>query len=334
MSRILICGAGSIGRRHLRNLKQLGHKDLMLYRSGRSTLPESELDGLPATTDLSEALERWQPAAALVTNPTARHLEVAIPAAEAGCHLFVEKPVSNSLDKIHDLEQALIAGGGRAMVGYHFRFNPGLLTVKRLVEEAEIGRPISARIYWGEYLPDWHPWEDYRNSYAAKAELGGGVVLTLSHPLDYVRWIFGEVVEVEAMTGNSGTLDIDVEDYASAQLRCENGVVVSLQLDYVSRTPTHWFEITGSEGTIRWNGMEGSTSWWKGKWVNEPPPDGYDRNSMFLNEMRQFLGVVDDGAEPACSLQDGVRALEVALMIHKAAREGAVVRADTAEVSL
>ncbi len=184
---IIICGLGSVGRRHLYNLQALGRNDIVLLRTGKSTLPDDELGILPVEYDLNHALLHWQPEGVVISNPTALHLEVAIPAAEAGCHLLIEKPMSHSTDGLDTLTKALRKGGGQVLVGYQFRFHPGLLAVKQLLEKEAIGCLISARVHWGEYLPDWHPWEDYRHSYSARSDLGGGVVLTLSHPFDYLR---------------------------------------------------------------------------------------------------------------------------------------------------
>ena len=179
----------------------------------KSTLPDEGLNGLPVEDDLEKVLEKFHPDIVLVTNPTARHLDVAIQAANSGCNLFIEKPISNSMDRVDELESALANGGGKLLIGYHFRYSPGLRFAKSLVDEGAIGRPIQARVYWGEYLPDWHPWEDYRDSYSARSELGGGVVLTLSHPFDYLRWLFGDVEEVLGTIGNSGSLELEVEDH-------------------------------------------------------------------------------------------------------------------------
>lgn len=180
-------------------------------------MPDDELSGYPVETDLAAALAR-RPDAVIVSNPTALHLDVAIPAASAGCHLLIEKPVSHNLERLDELEAAVARGGGQVLVGYQFRFHPGLQEVKGLLEKSGIGRPVSACAQWGEYLPGWHPWEDYRQSYSARADLGGGVVLTVSHPFDYLRWLLGEVREVAAAVANLGGLVADVEDTAEAIL--------------------------------------------------------------------------------------------------------------------
>ena len=243
--RFLIAGLGSIGRRHLRNLLALGEEDILLYRTHRSTLPDDELSRFPVETDLSAALAH-KPDAVIISNPTSLHMDVALPAAEAGCALFLEKPISHNLERMDQLEAALQNSGKPALVGFQFRFNPGLRTVRQMLDEQRIGRPLSVRAHWGEYLPGWHPWEDYRQSYSARADLGGGVVLTLSHPLDYLRWLLGEAELLAAVTAQLGGLDVQVEDTAEMLFSFESGALGSLHLDYNQRPASHWLEITGS----------------------------------------------------------------------------------------
>lgn len=166
----LIAGLGSIGRRHMRNLVALGERDIVLYRTGKSTMPEDDLAGFPQETDLQEALNKHKPDAVIVSNPTALHLDIAIPAAQAGCHILLEKPISHSMDRLDILQSAVKKSGSQVLVAFQFRFHPGLLRAKQLISDGEIGRVISAHVHFGEYLPAWHPWEDYRKGYAARAD--------------------------------------------------------------------------------------------------------------------------------------------------------------------
>ena len=188
----LIAGLGSVGRRHFRNLVSLGEKDIVLLRSHRATLPDDELAGCPVETDLREALKKHKPNAVIVASPTSLHLETAIPAAEAGCHILLEKPISHSTERLDQLEKAVKESGSKILVAFQFRFHPGLIRAKQLISDGEIGRVISAHVHFGEYLPAWHPWEDYRKGYAARADMGGGVVLTQCHA-DYLPWLVGKV---------------------------------------------------------------------------------------------------------------------------------------------
>lgn len=320
--RFLIAGYGSIGRRHMRNLLALGQRDIVLYRTGQSTLPDDELAGFPVETDLAAALAQ-RPDAVIVANPTALHLDVAIPAAEAGCHILMEKPVSDSLDRIDALKAALRRGGGKLLVGFQFRFHPGLRKAAELLRQGAIGRPVSARAHWGEYLPNWHPWEDYRQSYTSRPELGGGVVRTLSHPFDYLRWLFGEAEVAFAQIGTLGDLEIPVEDTAEISLRFQNGALGSLHLDYLQQPPVHRLEIIGTRGSMRWDNADGGLHCFraeKGAWESYPVPDGFERNALFLDELRHFLDVIADRAEPVCSLEDGIRVQELALDVLRYAR--------------
>lgn len=326
---ILICGLGSIGRRHLRNLVALGQSDVVLLRTGLSKLPEADLAGFPAEADLKRALSDWNPEAVIVANPTALHLDVAIPAAEAGCHLLIEKPVSHSLEGIEELRQAVARGGGKVLVGFQFRFHPGLREAKRLLDEGAIGRPLSARVEWGEYLPDWHPWEDYRRSYAAREDLGGGVLLTLCHPFDYLSWLLGEVVHVQARLARLGDLEIDVEDTAEVILSHAGGAMSSVHLDYLRRPPRHRLEITGSAGSLTWDNEDGAVHWWTAAdrvWQVAGLPADFERNTMFIEEMRHFIAVADGLEKPACSLEEGIKALETVDAVRRASIEGRVVR--------
>lgn len=338
--KIMIAGLGSVGRRHLRNLVTLGERDIILYRTYRATLPDDELAPYITETNLSAALAH-NPKAVIIANPTALHLDVAIPAAEAGCHIFLEKPISHSLEGIDRLESALKHGGGRTLVGFQFRFHPTLQKAAQLLKEGAIGRPLSVRAQWGEYLPGFHPWEDYRQSYAAQEALGGGVILTLCHPLDYLGWLFGEVEALWAFAGKLSDLELTAEDTAEIGLRFQSGMLGSVHLDYSQRPSTHRMEIVGTQGTLRWDNADGAVFLYRapsqnGKrqigalggegWESFPVPTGFERNTLFLEEMRNFVGMVRGESKPLCELADGIRALELALAALRSAKESRIIQ--------
>lgn len=324
----LICGLGSIGRRHLRNLRALGEQHIVLLRSGKSTLPDDELAGLPVETELETALARWRPHAVIVATPTALHLETAIPAVRAGCHVLLEKPVSHSMTGIEDLQRAARMSRSRILVGFQFRFHPGLQRVKTLLEEGAIGLVTGVRAHWGEYLPEWHPWEDYRLSYSARSDLGGGPILTLSHPFDYLSWLFGKPSSVWARAARLSQLELDVEDTAEIALLYSSGLTASLHLDFVQRPRSHWLTVIGTEGTIEWDGLEGVVRCFSantGAWQVFPPPAGFERNDMFLAEMRHFLELMEGQVDPVCSLDDGLFALRLSLAAIESSATGETV---------
>ena len=326
--KFLIAGIGSIGRRHLRNLIALGEQDILLYRTHRSTLPDEELAEFPVETDFEAALKQG-PDAVIISNPTSLHLEVAIPAAQAGCHIFLEKPISHSMDRVDELFGAVKRGGGKVLVGYQFRFHPGLQLVRELLNEGAIGRLASVRAHWAEYLPGWHPWEDYRLGYSARADLGGGVILTLSHPLDYLLWMLGEVQEVWALAGSLGGLGLEVEDTAEISMRFSSGVIGSVHLDYLQQPPRHYLELIGTGGTIQWDYTGEGVRVYRGetnKWEKLSIPINFQRNDMFLSEMRHFIELINGDKASLCTLTDGARALELALAAKRSAEGNELVR--------
>ena len=326
--KFLIAGFGSIGRRHFRNLKALGHSDIILYRTGKSTLPVDEIENVPVYYSLDEALDH-KPDAVIVANPTANHLEVALKAAQCGCHLFLEKPISHKLDGISELVKSVSENQIHVLVGYQFRYHPGILMIKQLLGDGTAGRPLSFRAEWGEYLPAWHPWEDYRKSYTSLRALGGGVVLTLSHPIDYLHWLFGEISDLWAFSGKVSDLEIEVEDYAEAGLRFGSGVVGSLHLDYFQRPAVHKLEISTTVGKILWDNADGSTRFYSAEadqWQSYDLPAGFERNDLFLAQTRHFVDVIQGKALPICSLEDGIDALKVALAIYRASSSKSLVK--------
>jgi predicted dehydrogenase len=337
--KIIIAGLGSIGRRHFRNLVALGEKDIVLFRTNRATLPGDELAGYPVETDFAEALKKHKPDAVIVANPTAMHLDVAIPAAEAGCSILLEKPISHSMDRVDLLQAAVQKSGAKVMVAFQFRFHPGLVRAKQLISNGEIGRIISAHVHFGEYLPAWHPWEDYRKGYAARADMGGGVVLTQCHSLDYLPWLVGKVDSVWGFTAKLSDLEVDVEDTAKIGLRFVSGALGSLHLDYNQQPPAHRFEVIGTKGSVKWDLSDGATRIYRaspeslatstgmgikagGEWETYPLPDGWERNVMFFEQMKQFVSVVGGEIEPSCSLDDGVAVMKLIAAVYESQRKG------------
>ncbi len=337
--RFLIAGLGSIGRRHFRNLIALGEMDIVLLRSHHATLPDDELAGYPVETDIHEALKKHKPQAVIVANPTSLHLDVAIPAAEAGCHILLEKPVSDSLDRLDVLQKVAEKSGSRILVGFQFRYHPTLNKARELILAGAIGKVLTVHAHWGEYLPQWHPWEDYRQSYAARADLGGGVIITLTHPLDYLRYLLGEVESLWSFNGHLSPLEVDVEDAAEIGLKFVNGAVGGVHLNYFQRPPVHRLEIVGTMGTLRWDNADGSLHHFKmpaafGAFSDNPPapiletfapPEGFERNQLFVAQTRHFLEVASEKAEPGCTLADGVQALRLGLAAKESERLGRLV---------
>ena len=328
MTRFLIAGLGSIGRRHLRNLVASGETDLVLLRSHRSTMPEDEVAGYPIETNLQQALERWRPDAVIVSNPTALHLDVAIPAAEAGCSMLLEKPISHNLERLDVLQEAVARTRARILMGFQLRFHPCLVRARQLIQAGRLGRILSARVQFSEYLPAWHPWEDYRQGYAARSDLGGGVLLTQCHSLDYLPWLAGKVSAVWGSLAKLSDLDLEVEDTAEIGFRFQDGALGSLHIDYAQRPPSHRVEIGGTLGRVECDLQAGTMRYFDvagNSWEEHRVPEGWERNDMFVQEIQNFLGMVSGRAEPACTLEDGVAVMRLISAVQASNSSGRLI---------
>jgi predicted dehydrogenase len=314
--RFLVAGCGSIGKRHMKNLRALGAAEIIACDPSASRREEVHATlGVPTVASFAEVWERT-PDAIVIAAPTALHLSLAVEAAERGMHLFIEKPLASSWDGIESLVTLANDKDLVSLVGCNLRFHPGLLTIKRLLGEGVVGRITAARIAVGQYLPDWHPWEDYRQSYSARAELGGGVILDAIHEIDYGRWLLGEVEGVFCLAGKLSDLEIDTEDSAALLVRFADGALGEIHLDYVQRTYHRTCQIIGDEGTIHWDYTTGQVRWFSAHnktWRSFDNPEGWQANQMYVDEMRHFIGCLAGCVQSEQDLSEAARVLSIAL---------------------
>lgn len=315
--RILIVGYGSIGRRHLRLIREAQpESDIrVLSQSQVQEVPEYA-DGLYANMD--EALKD-KPTIAIIANPAPYHLSVAKSLMRIGCHLLIEKPMAtNSNDAelfIHEIKSSGIA----VQIGYNLRFLPSLVEFRRIIKNNELGRIFSIHCEVGQYLPTWRQGTDYRNGVSAKSELGGGVLLELSHELDYLRWIFGNIIWVSAWIGRLGDLDIDVEDTVyltmglTPDIQNKNQIVGTLSMDFARRDSIRYCQAIGTEGSLHWDALQGTvrhycakTDKWNVIFDQPPKPD-----ISYINQWNHFIKCTKYGEYSEVSAQDGLSVLKV-----------------------
>jgi len=173
----------------------------------------------------------------------------------------------------------------------------------------------------GQYLPKWRPGTDYRKNVSARKELGGGVILEMSHEIDYVRWFCGEVKEVQSLCGKVSGFEIDVEDTAEINLWFENGAIGNIHLDMVDQAKNRSCRIVGTEGTILWDLLdESKVNYYSNQaeeWVDLGPDKPYDHDEMFFNEIHHFFDCVKNNVRPLVTADDAKRVLEIALEAKK-----------------
>ncbi len=322
----LLVGFGSIGRRHLTNFQNLGVRDWAVVHTGRGTLPLEAPCPVRTYADLETALEKERPTFAIVANPTNLHVRSTLACIEADCHVLVEKPVSHSIHGLADLEAAAAAHSAKVLVGFQFRFHRALRRIEEILGSGSLGAPLHVLAVWSEHLPSWHPWEDWRVGYAARADLGGGVHHTICHPLDYLRMLFGEPTKVLASLTERGPLQLDVAEAADIVIGFGHGVEGVLHLDYWGKPPTHRVDIVFTEGTVRWDYINAQFLVWDqgaDSWRTERFPGVEARNELFVSEARHFLNVIEGREEPVCSLRDGIAVTRLCDAIERAAATGA-----------
>jgi len=341
--RILFVGLGSIGQRHLRNLRNIwGNKvETLAYRSigrnikiseDRTIQLDVDLERVYNTrnfTDYEKALGQ-NPDAVFITCPTKLHIPMALTAAKHNCHLFIEKPLSDNMDGIEELIKVVEEKNLITLVGYQLRFHPGLKLVRQLLEEGKVGQIVSVRSEFGEYLPAAHPYEDYREGYAARSDLGGGALLSLSHELDYLYWLFGMPRKLFTLGGKLSNLEIDVDDVDSILMECKvNGksIPVYTHLDFIQRPPSRWCSIIGEEGKILWDYYANLVNLYtveKDAWETFQFDD-FERNKMFLAEIKHFIACLEGKEEPVVNINEGLKTLRIALAAKHSLESGAVV---------
>lgn len=330
MKRALVVGLGSIGKRHLANLRALRpNAEIAVLRHADTGA------GIPPGADavvytIDEAIVR-KPELVFVCGPTNTHVDIGIAFASAGADLFIEKPIAETPVGAGDLLDAVERHNRIVSIGYNLRFLPSLQTFRDVVLGGSVGRPLTIRAEVGQYLPDWRPATDYRKVASARREFGGGALLELSHEIDYVRWIMGEIAEVSALTAHLSDLDIDVEDTAEILLRFESGALGSIHLDMTDRVPRRCCRVVGTEGTATWDGISGEVA------IHRPIVGSdvlvradADRNRMYVEELEDMLAAIENRTVPQVSGLDGLRAVEVVAAARKSAADRCSVNLMTA----
>jgi predicted dehydrogenase len=325
---VAVVGTGSIGRRHLSNLRQLGVTDVLAVseHSRRTELRVDDVD-VPVVLRYDDVLDSTIDAI-VIGNPSSLHLDYLRRAVEAGKDVLCEKPVATSAGGIAEVIAAARARDVIVGVGHQFRFNAQLERFRSRLDAGEVGTVIDVQANLGEHIADYHPDEDYRSSYAARADLGGGVLLTQIHLFDLLNWIFGPFEMVFGTGGQRTELDIDVEDCVSFMLVSAAGLPVHGHLDYVQRPKRMTVNAIGQSGAIEWDYHANRLTYTAPATGAVPEHDDrpFERNEMFLELMRDFLDAVDERRPPRSTIHDALASLQIVDALRASCRDGGAVQ--------
>ncbi|MEK7495067.1 MAG: Gfo/Idh/MocA family oxidoreductase [Patescibacteria group bacterium] len=318
----LFCGLGSIGQRHLNNLRLLNERDIIAFRNIKSLLQNNQIQ-IPSYRSLEEAIKQ-KPDVAFITNPSIFHIPYALKLAKSSCHLFIEKPLSidnaglNELTKIAEDKKLIVA------VGFMMRFHPAVIQIKKWLNDKLIGFSITVRMNCSEYLPLWHPKENYKNSYAGQQKLGGGPINTLSHEIDLVNYFFGKPESLFAMESRKSSLNISTEHAVEILFQYRDKLLVEVHLDYLQNPPKRTWEIVGDNGKIEFDYysnelklcvMDKKTLEYKITKIEYK--NNFERNDMFKDELSDFISSIKNNRIPKVSLKDGIVNTKLLIAIHQ-----------------
>ena len=325
--KIAVIGYGSIGKRHVSNLLRISNVEIIICTKQKIKNPS--IKKIKIVKSISDCLKE-KPDIGIISNESSHHVKVAIKLANAGMDLFIEKPLSNSLIGTKELLRIIRKKNLITQMGCQFRFHKCIKEIKQLISNKKLGKIISVRSECGSFLPDWHPYEDYSKSYAAREELGGGVVLTNIHEIDYLYWFFGEITEVFSIVKNSGSLKISADDFAVGVLKFKNDIIGEIHLDYLQKPENRNCKIIGTKGTLVWESETNLVKWYdnkKNKWIKVFKWNNYDRNLMFREEINHFINCVNDRKKSINPLElDGIITTKVALAMMKSSKTRKIIK--------
>lgn len=325
-SRYIVASLGSIGQRHLRNLRLLRpDAEITALRRPHSVSVGAAEERVSEVTSIEAALD-LKPDAVILAGPAPTHVPLAQRFAENGIPVLVEKPLSNDLEGLGTLARIAREKCVPIMVAYNMRFNKALQAVRNELRSGVIGEVMAVRAEVGQYLPDWRPQADYREAVSAKRSLGGGPLLELSHEIDFLYWLFGMPQRVTSLGGRYSSLEIDVEDCVELWLEYDSpSRIVSLHLDFLQRPAARSCKFIGTKGTLTWDSIENSYS------VNIADPvqnrrtlkiSSENRNQMYLDELSSFLSVIEQHREPAIPLSSGIDVMRIIFAASKSLVSG------------
>lgn len=289
---IAIIGAGSIGERYIRVLNNLRFSNLIVYRR-KSKLFKDIGSANVKVVHTFEDLYAESVFCAIIATPTNLHLEQAILLAEQGVHLLVEKPLSHTLDGINILRKIVEKNNIFIHIGYMMRFHPIILELKSIINHQEYGNLISIQSKWAEFLPDWHPWEDYRTSYASNKKMGGGVALTLSHDIDLAFYLAaGQLKMFSTYKNYCPSLEIDVESSADIILKFDNNIIANIHLNFFEKIKERFTKLCFENASVNFSYFENKLVIKNKEIEIVKIIDCFERDDLFRDQLVYFFSIL------------------------------------------
>ena len=267
----------------------------------------------------------WNPDFMIVSNPTNLHLKYITKSIDYNIDALIEKPLTNNFTRINPIEDRIKNRKNKICVGYILRFHPIVTKIKEIINSRKFGKVLKAELYVGEYLPLWHPYEDYRKSYAAKKELGGGALRTLSHEIDLGQYLFGNYNRIFAKISKISDLDIDVDDNTDIFAEMKNKIILKINMDYLNPLCTRKGEIFFEKGLLKYNFLRNEVIFLDYKNRENKillKIDHHNYNEPYRCQMENFLKKSD---KKLCSLEEGINVLKIIDKCEESNRKGRMI---------
>jgi predicted dehydrogenase len=306
--RILVCGYGSIGKRHASNLLEMGLK-VLVWRSRLDLREEiNNHSGLEVVKNLSHAISIVD--GVVIATATDKHMEIAIEVLKHQKPLFLEKPISHNIDYVDDLRTS--SKGQIVEVGCQLRAHPNLIDLKNHLDYCSDLFALTYRLAMGYRLDAWRPNVDYHQSYSAFTERGGGALFDLIHQIDISIWFFGPISEIKCIQSNRSVLNIAGDEISNVLVTHVSGISGQIQLDMVSPVHRCEVEIMTNKGILTWKNDDQGVQCISesGASLLYPKPISLERNDLFTIHMKHWVSRISDNTiPPLCSIEDGISAL-------------------------
>ena len=288
---ILVIGGGSIGRRHLTNLNLLKYKNLFCLKRVYNSKFEKEYNCIVITA--SEDIKTYDINILIVCTPTSLHIKSIEFGIKNNCHIFMEKPLTHDLSTYLKIKKLLKNHKKVFFIGFMLRYHPFIKKIKDTLKTEELGSVYSSAFEFGSFLPSWHPYEDYKLSYASKKSLGGGVINTITHELDLIQYLFGLPDYIFCETMNSNILSIEVEEQCKAIFSFESHLC-SLHLDYIQKEKIRCIKILSEYGKIEWNWNKNVLVIKNYKTKKEKRTKSeFEINDLYITELKDFFNLIN-----------------------------------------
>ena len=265
-----------------------------------------------------------------ICNPSNMHLTSSLLYAKKKSNIFIEKPLSNSLDNVEKFKRIVKYNKINCAVGFQLRYHPFLKKIKSIIQNNNLGKIEKSYIRNSHYLPYHHKYENYKKGYAANNSLGGGVILCFTHELDYANFLFGKPKEVFCIGGNRSNLKLDVEDFANIKINYEfrkNNFPVYIDLDFIEKIQRRYCKIIFKNGEIYWD-LKKDTLSIKNKNKKKLLLNSKfkNRNDLFLKQIKEVMRNFKNKTKARSNLDNGISSLKIALAAKKSMKTKKLIK--------